>query len=94
LRETLYEKRKEYLLARLEKECVILENKVRFILAVNASTIKISNVKRKALVIKLKELEFKTMSEINDILPDRTSKTVVNADDPLNQTNETIEQAE
>lgn len=84
LRETLYEKRKAYLLARLEKECAILENKVRFILAVNAATIKISNVKRKVLVMKLKELEFMTMSEINEILPDRTSKTIVNTEDPLN----------
>lgn len=34
LRETLYLKRKDYLLAKLRKEFEIIENKVRFILAI------------------------------------------------------------
>jgi len=62
LRETLYERRKEYQLARLRKECEILENKVRFILGVNSGLIKIQGVKRQLLVDRLHELEFKTIS--------------------------------
>ena len=34
LREQLYVRRKEFLLARLKKDWVLIENKVRFILAI------------------------------------------------------------
>lgn len=70
---------------------MILENKVRFILGVNSGLIKVTGVKRNILIDRLQELKFKTITEINEILPDRQSKTVVDNNDPLNETNQSIQ---
>ncbi len=50
LRETLYLKRKDYLLAKLRKEFEIIENKVRFILAIITEDIVVNRVKRKLVL--------------------------------------------
>jgi DNA gyrase/topoisomerase IV subunit A len=50
LRSTLYERRKDYMLAKLKKDHEILVNKVRFIKAVIEETIKIKKVKRSEIV--------------------------------------------
>mmetsp|Transcript_18979 Transcript_18979/g.13776 ORF Transcript_18979/g.13776 Transcript_18979/m.13776 type:complete len:107 (-) Transcript_18979:793-1113(-) len=68
LRKQLYERRKEYQLARLRKECEVLANKVRFILGVISGEIRINNVKRQIIVETLVRMGFKTMSELNTIL--------------------------
>ena len=77
LRETLYERRKDYQLAKLKKELEILRNKVRFIKGVVAGNIKISGVKRKVIVRTLKSMGFATMSELNQIQNDEQRTTVV-----------------
>lgn len=50
LREQLYERRKDYLLAKLRKEFETIENKVKFILAIINEEISINRVKRKVVV--------------------------------------------
>ncbi len=50
LRKQLYERRKEYLLARLRKEVETIANKVRFILGVISEEIKVNRVKRKDVI--------------------------------------------
>lgn len=81
LREKLYHKRKEYMLAKLLKDCTTLENKVRFILGVVNEEIKINKVKRKIIVQTLKAMGFKTKSEIDTILKETKKVTVVLNDD-------------
>jgi DNA topoisomerase II len=54
LRKQLYERRKEYMLARLQKEFQTLLNKVRFIQGVISEEIKINRVKRKEIVKRLR----------------------------------------
>lgn len=46
----MYVMRKEYMLAKLRKDCETLSNKVRFILAVIAEEIRINKVKRRLIV--------------------------------------------
>jgi len=60
-RTELYKQRKEYMLARLLKEYELLFNKVRFIQAVIAGTIKINKVKRQAIMRQCKDLGLKTI---------------------------------
>lgn len=50
LRKTLYERRKEYLLAKLRKDVETISNKVRFILGVINEEIKINKVKKKIVI--------------------------------------------
>jgi len=76
LRKALYERRKEYLLARLLKECETLSNKVRFILGVISGEIKVSRVKKRDIVRNLKRMGFKTQSELNEILPEKKRPSV------------------
>ena len=83
LRENLYHRRKDYLLARLRKEVEILTNKVRFILGVINEEIKVSRVKKRDIVKRLKQMGFKTMSEINEILPERKKPAVIAAENQL-----------
>jgi DNA topoisomerase-2 len=80
LRSTLYERRKDYMLAKLKKEYEILKNKVRFIKAVIEETVKIKRVKRSDIVKQLKTQGFLTMSELNEIQQDKKKLTVVNPD--------------
>ena len=77
LRKTLYERRKEYLLAKLRKEFETISNKVRFILAVINEEIKINKVKRKLVLLKLREMGFSMHSELDEILPEKKKLTVV-----------------
>lgn len=80
LRKTLYEKRKEFLLAKLKKEFETISNKVRFILGIINEEIKLNKVKRKDVVLKLKSLGFKTVTELDQILGRRERVTVVQAE--------------
>ena len=77
LREQLYVRRKEFLLARLKKDWVLIENKVRFILAIINEEIVMNRAKQKVIVAKLKAMGFKTISEINEILPEKKKVTLV-----------------
>ena len=81
LRKALYERRKEYLLAKLRKEYETLSNKVRFILGVINDEIKVSRVKKRVIVQNLKSLGFKTHSELQDILPEKKRPTVQEKND-------------
>ena len=63
LRIQFYEKRKEYLLSKLEKDLELLENKKRFILAVIAEDIKVRNVKKKAIVQDLANKGYRMMKD-------------------------------
>lgn len=65
LRADLYHKRKEFMLARLKKECKTLENKVRFIKAVIEETIVIKKVSKKEIAAQLKRQGFLTKSDLN-----------------------------
>jgi len=77
LRKTLYERRKDYLLAKLKKELETISNKVRFILAIINEEIKINRVKRKEVVKRLRLMGFNTHSELNMILNEKQKVTVV-----------------
>lgn len=82
LRKALYERRKDYLLARLQKECETLSNKVRFILGVISGEIKVSRIKKIDIVKNLKRMGFKTQSQLNEILPEKKRPSVQqNSDD-------------
>ena len=67
-RETLYHRRKEYMLARLQKENEILVNKVKFIQGVIGDALKINKVKRKVLVRSMVDFGLAKISEINAIM--------------------------
>jgi len=77
LRQNLYQKRKDYMLAKLKKELEILRNKVRFIKAVIEETIVIKRVKRQAICRELKRQGFLTMSELNQIQSDKKKATLI-----------------
>lgn len=81
LRANLYERRKEYLLARLEKEHETLRNKVRFIQSVISGDIVINRVKRKAIAATLLAKQFTTMTQLNNIQADERRVTVINSDE-------------
>lgn len=78
LRANLYELRKAYLIARLEKEHETLRNKVRFIKAVIEGDISINRVKRKIIAATLWNQKYATMSQLNEIQRDEKKVTVVN----------------
>lgn len=67
MREQLYQRRKEFLLAKLKKEYEILRNKARFIKAVIEEEIQIKRVKKVEIARSLKAAGFATMSELNEI---------------------------
>jgi len=74
LRVHFYDKRKEYLLSKLERDLEILENKKRFILAVIADDVKVRNVKKKLIVEDLKRKGYKMMSEFTKIKSTKIEK--------------------
>lgn len=83
LRKTLYERRKEFLLAKLRKEYETISNKVRFILGVIDESIKVNKIKKKQILFNLKRMGFKMQSELNEILPEKKKIPVVtNLDEP------------
>ena len=67
-RESLYYRRKDYMLARLMKEYEILVNKVKFIQGVIDENLRINKVKRKVLIRNLVSFGLKPMSEILAIM--------------------------
>lgn len=77
LRSNLYERRKAYLLARLEKEHETLRNKVRFIKAVIEGEITISRVKKKVIAATLWSQKYATMSQLNEIQAEERRATVI-----------------
>lgn len=68
IRKLFYSKRKEHLLNILEKELLLVSNKVRFILMIVNEELNVNNKKKDELVKKLIELKFSTITEINNIL--------------------------
>ena len=72
VRLSFYEKRKQYLLAKLTEEWEKLDNKVRFILAVVENKLKVSNRKKAELLSELSKLGFKTFG--TDTAADRRDK--------------------
>lgn len=70
VREDFYNKRKEYLLARLTRDTEMLSNKVRFILMVVNGELIVSKKKKKVLVTELKTKGFLTKTELNGIFKD------------------------
>jgi len=68
LRGQLYLMRKDYMLAKLSKDYEILFNKVKFIQAIIAETLKINKVKRNIILERLIALGLKPMSEIMKIM--------------------------
>lgn len=68
VRETLYQRRKDYLIRKLRKEHALLENKVRFILGVIEDEIRVQKKRRKEVVAMLSDKGFATITEINAIL--------------------------
>jgi DNA topoisomerase-2 len=70
LRENLYHRRKEHMLAKLKKEYETLRNKVRFIKEVINDTINIKRVKRIVIAKELKKRNYLTQSELNEIQKD------------------------
>ena len=72
------------MLAKLKKELEILRNKVRFIKAVIEDEITIKRVKKIAIARTLKQQNYLTMSELNEIQQDQRRATVVVNDEPDN----------
>lgn len=64
------------MLAKLRKEWVTIENKVRFILAIIEEKLKVNRVKKRVIVNNLKAMNFATATEINQILPEKKRLTV------------------
>ena len=81
MREQLYQRRKEFLLAKLKKEYEILKNKARFIKAVIEEEIQIKRVKKIEIARSLKAAGFATMSELNEIQSEERRASVVQNDD-------------
>lgn len=72
VREDYYKKRKEYLIAKLTRECEILSNKVRFILAVVNGELTI-NKKQKAILVKeLHQKGYATKKQLDQIFTEPT----------------------
>jgi DNA topoisomerase II len=67
-RAKLYERRKKYMLANLEREFDLLSNKVRFIRAIISEELKVNRVKKQNILANLQKLGFKPLSKINSIL--------------------------
>lgn len=67
LREQFYKKRKEFLIARLTRECEILSNKVRFILAVINNELIINKKQKVVLVKELMQRGFATKKQLDKI---------------------------
>jgi DNA topoisomerase II len=64
----MYEMRKEYMLAKLKLDYEILANKVQFIQAVIAGTIKINGKKRSLIMQQCKTSGLKTWTQLQDIM--------------------------
>lgn len=72
VRENMYEKRKDYLLRKLQRDLLILENKVRFIKMNIAEEINVKNRKKKELLLELYELKFDRWAKIQAMVPEES----------------------
>lgn len=73
LRRQMYQKRKDYLVAKLTREAEILSNKARFILMVVKGELEIRRKKKAELLTELKKLKFTPMSELDAIMKGKTA---------------------
>lgn len=80
LRSQLYVRRKEYMLARLKKECETLSNKARFIKAVVEGTVIIAGRKKQNIAKQLQDQRFATQTQLDAIQKDENRLTVVKDD--------------
>lgn len=64
MRLRFYEKRKDYLVSKLQRDVDILANKMKFIKLVVAGTLEIRNVRKNGVLQRLKELGLVPMSKI------------------------------
>ena len=86
LRIPLYEKRKDYLVSKLEKDFQILKNKVRFIKAVVNDELIIAKVKRQVLADTLFRQKYAKKSDLDKILKEQVKLTIIrNSEDNNNQ---------
>ena len=94
-RAALYELRKKFMLAKLQKDYEILFNKVKFIQAVISEQIKINRVKRKAILKSLEQFGLKKFSQLEAIMAEFTkvgpNKKTVAALNPNENEEETEE---
>lgn len=72
LREEFYKKRKNYIISKLTRECEILNNKVRFIIAVNEGELIINKKKKMILVGELRHKGFATKKQLDKIFDQPT----------------------
>ena len=70
VREDFYKQRKQFMISRLNRDCEILANKVRFILAVVNSELVINKKQKAALVKELHSKGFATIRQLNMIFTD------------------------
>ena len=73
------------MLAKLLKDFEMLSNKVRFIEGIISEQIRINKVKRKDVIVALKNMGFKTATELDAILGVRQRVTVVVNNNPDNE---------
>ena len=86
LRIPLYEKRKDYLVSKLEKDFQILKNKVRFIKAVVNDELIIAKVKRQVLADTLFRQKYAKKSDLDKILKEKVKLTIIrNSEDNNDQ---------
>ena len=86
LRIPLYEKRKDYLVSKLEKDFQILKNKVRFIKAVVNDELIIAKVKRQVLADTLFRQKYAKKSDLDKILKEKVKLTIIrNSEDNNNE---------
>lgn len=85
LRSALYDARKAYLLARLQRECETLRNKVKFILAIVQDQLKVNNVKRKVLLQVLKGDGYTMQSELEKMHQDGKRSVRTAAEKPADE---------
>ncbi|OMJ76839.1 hypothetical protein SteCoe_23685 [Stentor coeruleus] len=96
VREDFYKKRKEFMIAKLTRECEILANKVRFILAVVENELVINKKQKMILVKELQLKKFATKKQLDMIfiepviLSDENNKDQEQEIEPETETNATV----
>lgn len=92
LRLDYYVRRKEYLLSQLKRDLEVLDNKVRFILAVINEEIKIKKRKKKEIIVDLFKQGFTPMFKINQIKKQNKSEIIPEVDNEEAEKNEDEEE--
>jgi DNA topoisomerase-2 len=88
IRLEFYEKRKEYLISRLERELMILDNKKKFIIGVIEDEIVIKNVKKRVICDVLKAKGFTQMKDIKKI---KSTKVATGGESKKDELEEEVE---